>query len=64
MDENEGHIGRSYILKINNQTAGAQISKIKAKIDINNLSEVTATKLSLNDISIVNMNLDKDIFCY
>ena len=62
MDENEGHIGRSYILKINNQTAGAQISKIKAKIDINNLSEVTATKLNLNDISIVNINLDKDIF--
>ena len=61
LDENDGHTGRSYIFKINNQTAGAQISKIKSKIDISNLSDTSGNMLKLNDISTVNINLDKDI---
>ena len=61
LDENDGHIGRSYIFKINCQTAGAQISKIKSKIDISNLTDTSGNMLELNDISIVNINLDKDI---
>ena len=61
LDENDGHIGRSYIFKINNQTAGAQISKIKSKIDISNLTNTSGNMLKLNDISTVNINLDKDI---
>ena len=61
LDENDGHTGRSYIFKINNQTAGAQISKIKSKLDINNLSDISGNMLKLNDISTVNINLDKDI---
>ncbi len=61
LDENDGHTGRSYIFKINNQTTGAQISKIKSKIDISNLTETSGNMLKLNDISTVNINLDKDI---
>ena len=61
LDENNGHTGRSYIFKINNQTAGAQISKIKSKIDISNLTDTSGNMLKLNDISTVNINLDKDI---
>jgi len=61
LDENDGHTGRSYIFKINNQTAGAQISKIKSKIDISNLTDTSGNMLKLNDISTVNINLDKDI---
>ena len=61
LDENDGHTGRSYIFKINNQTAGAQISKIKSKIDISNLTDTFGNMLSLNDISTVNISLDKDI---
>ena len=61
LDENDGHTGRSYIFKINNQTAGAQISKIKSKIDISNLTDTTGNMLKLNDISTVNINLDKNI---
>ena len=61
LDENDGHTGRSYIFKINNQTAGAQISKIKSKIDISNLIDTSGNMLKLNDISTVNINLDKDI---
>jgi len=61
LDENDGHTGRSYIFKINNQTTGAQISKIKSKIDISNLTDTSGNMLKLNDISTVNINLDKDI---
>ena len=61
LDENDGHTGRSYIFKINNQTAGAQISKIKSKIDISNLTDTSGNMLKLNDISTVNINLDKEI---
>jgi len=61
LDENDGHTGRSYIFKINSQTAGAQISKIKSKIDISSLADTSGDMLKLNDISTVNINLDKDI---
>ncbi len=61
LDENDGHTGRSYIFKINNQTAGAQISKIKSKLDISNLTDTSVNMLKLNDISTVNVNLDKNI---
>ena len=61
LDENDGHTGRSYIFKINTQTAGAQISKIKSKLEISNLSDISGNMLKLNDISTVNINLDKNI---
>ena len=61
MDENEGHTGRSYFLKMNNQTVGAQITSIKSIININDLSEKSAKLLKLNDIAKVNINLDRNI---
>tara|TARA_B100001093_G_C26844959_1_gene1022318 strand:- start:334 stop:2220 length:1887 start_codon:yes stop_codon:yes gene_type:complete len=61
MDDNEGHTGRSYFLKMNNQTVGSQITSIKSIININDLSEKPAKLLKLNDIAKVNINLDRKV---
>ena len=61
MDKEPGHQGRSYLMKIGNQTLGSQITTIKHKININTFENLSAQKLELNDLSVVNIKTAKPI---
>ncbi len=61
MDENNLIPGRSYYLKIGTETVSAFVSKLKYKINVNTMEKIAAETLSLNDISIANLVLDRSI---
>ena len=53
--------GRSYYLKTINNTVSASITKLKHKIDVNDLSPLPAKILGLNEIGICNISTSKPI---
>jgi len=53
--------GRTYLLKIGTKTVTATIGAIKNKININNLEQVPAPTLGLNEIGVCNIELDRPI---
>jgi bifunctional enzyme CysN/CysC len=53
--------GRRYLLKIGGRTVNAEIGHIKHKININTLAHTPATRLELNEIGVLNLNLDRHI---
>ena len=61
MDQEQGFIGRSYWLKLGSQRVNASITDIKFKYDINNLEEMSAKSLHLNEIGRATLKLDKPI---
>ena len=61
MSDLSGLLGRSYLIKIGHQIAGAQITKIKHKININTFQKIPGTSLKINDICVSEISLDKEI---
>jgi len=61
MDQEPGYLGRSYWMKIGTQLVNAQITQIKHKININTFEHLSASKLELNDLSVVTLKTDKPI---
>lgn len=61
MDQEEGFMGRSYDIKLATQGASATITRIKHRIEINELTHLPAKKLQLNDISLCNIALNKSL---
>ncbi|MEI7535988.1 MAG: sulfate adenylyltransferase subunit CysN [Comamonadaceae bacterium] len=61
MHEDAGLIGRSYDIKLATQWAGASITSIKHRVDVNTLAHDAARKLVLNDISICNLAISKPL---
>jgi bifunctional enzyme CysN/CysC len=61
MDQEPGYLGRSYWMKIGTQLVNAQITHIKHKININTFEHLSASKLELNDLSVVTLKTDKPI---
>jgi len=61
MDHDPGYLGRSYQLKLGTQSVNAQITDIKHKTNINTFEKLAATKLELNDLSVVTIKTDKPI---
>ena len=61
MHEDAGLIGRSYDIKLATQWAGASITSIKHRKDVNTLAHEAARKLVLNDISICNLAISKPL---
>ena len=59
--EEAGLVGRSYDIKLASQWAGASITNIKHRVDINSLAHEASTKLSLNDISVCNIATSKPL---
>ena len=53
--------GRQYILKSNTQSATVTLGKLKYRIDVNTMNPIPAKKLSLNEIGVCNISLDKRI---
>ncbi len=61
MGEEELLPSRNYLLKLGTSTATARISALKHKVNVNTLEKTAAKTLSLNEIGICNLALDKAI---
>jgi len=61
MDQDPGYIGRTYLMKIGTNLVNAQLTDIKYKININTFEKLSASKLELNDLSIVTVKTDQMI---
>ena len=61
MHEEAGLIGRSYELKLAHQWAGASITSIKHRININTGSHEPCKKLELNDIAVCKIALSRPV---
>jgi len=53
--------GRSYLVKFATQTAGAQISDIHHKVNVNTLEQNPAKTLDLNEVGLCNLALDRNV---
>ena len=60
-NEEDGLIGRSYDIKLATQWAGASITNIKHRININTLAQEASKKLVLNDITVCNIATSKPL---
>jgi bifunctional enzyme CysN/CysC len=61
MAEQEMLPGRPYLLKLGTRTVGASVGRPKYRVDVNTLEHAAATTLSLNEIGVCNLNLDRPI---
>jgi bifunctional enzyme CysN/CysC len=61
MHQDAGLIGRSYELKLATQWAGASITNIKHRVDVNTLAHESCRQLGLNDIAVCNIALSRHI---
>ncbi len=61
MSENELYPGRQYLLKTNNKTSLASISRLKHKININSLGLEPGKTLELNEVGVCTLSLSSSI---
>ena len=61
LHEEPGLIGRRYELKLATQWAGASITSIKYRIDVNTLAHEPARQLTLNDICVCNLSASRSL---
>jgi bifunctional enzyme CysN/CysC len=53
--------GRPYLLKLGSRTAGATVSQLKYKVNVNTMEHTAASSLELNEIGVANISLDRPI---
>ncbi|HYH87904.1 MAG TPA: sulfate adenylyltransferase subunit CysN [Solirubrobacteraceae bacterium] len=53
--------GRNYLMRIGSQLATATVAPLKYKLNVNSLEHVAATKLELNEIGVVDLELDRAV---
>ena len=53
--------GRPYPMKVGTRTLGVTIAHPKYRVDVNNLDQLAATTLELNEIGVCNLSLDRPI---
>ena len=53
--------GRTYLMKINNNTLGATITELKHQIDVGSLAKLAAKTLGLNEIGVCNLSLNRPV---
>lgn len=61
MNEDAGLVGRSYDLKLATQRAGASITTIKHRVDVNTMAHEACKQFGLNDIGLCNIATSKPI---
>ena len=61
MQDEAGLIGRNYDIKLANQWAGASLTGIKYRINVNNQAHESCHQLGLNDIAVANLALGKPL---
>ena len=54
-------VGRQYWLKIGSRVVGAQVTKIKFKVDVNTWQNLATKHLELNEIAVVHLHLDQPV---
>jgi bifunctional enzyme CysN/CysC len=53
--------GRSYLMKINNNTLGATVTELKHRVDIDSPARLAAKTLDLNEIGVCNLSLARAV---
>jgi bifunctional enzyme CysN/CysC len=53
--------GRNYLMKIGTRTVTATVAPLKHKINVNTLEQVASSKLELNEIGVVDLELDRPV---
>jgi bifunctional enzyme CysN/CysC len=53
--------GRSYLMKINNNTLPATVTEIKHQIDVSTLSKLAAKTLALNEVGVCNVSVARPV---
>src|SRR3954447_24215541 len=53
--------GRNYLMRIGSQLATATIAPLKYQLNVNSLDRMAATKLELNEIGVVDLELDRPV---
>lgn len=61
MDEESGHIGRAYWIKIGTIRLNGTITDIKYNYNVNTLERLPTRSMSLNDIGVVTISVDRAI---
>lgn len=61
MSEQDLLPGRSYLLKIGTQTVGCSVLRVKSVVDVESLGQVPASRLTLNDIGILEISTKRPI---
>ena len=61
MDQDQGHQGRSYLLKSSSTTVGASISEIKFEYNVNTMEHLSSKDLTMNTIASVTLTTDRSI---
>jgi bifunctional enzyme CysN/CysC len=61
MHDEPGLMGRTYELKLANQWAGASITNLKYRVDVNTQAQESSKQLALNDIAVGNLALSKPL---
>jgi len=61
MQDEPGHIGRAYELKLTNQWASASLTSLKYRVDVNTQAHESCKQLALNDIAVANLALSKPL---
>jgi bifunctional enzyme CysN/CysC len=53
--------GRGYLVKIGSRTVVGQVTDIRYRVNVNDLSHLAAKRLELNEIGVVNLSLDRPV---
>lgn len=61
LQDEPGHIGRAYELKLANQWASASLTSLKYRVDVNTRAHESCKRLALNDIAVANLALSKPL---
>ncbi len=61
MHEDAGLVARTYDLKLGHQWAGASITAIKYRVDVNTMARESWRQLGLNDIAVCNVALSRPV---
>ncbi len=61
LQDEPGHIGRAYELKLANQWASASLTSLKYRVDVNTRAHASCKRLALNDIAVANLALSKPL---
>ncbi len=61
MQDEPGHMGRAYELKLANQWASASLSNLKYRVNVNTQAHESCKQLGLNDIAVANLALSKPL---
>ena len=61
LQDEPGHMGRTYELKLANQWASASLTSLKYKVDVNTQAHEPCKQLVLNDLAVANLALSKPL---